>query len=80
MENKIEIAASEIVAKISELPVNSEFIIGDYFADYKFDNTDNFKLMEAVLALCESNNIKIENMQSGMILGMPWVYKYKKNN
>ena len=80
MEDKIKTAANEIVTKISELPMGSEFVIGEFFIDYKFDNSENFKLMEEVLSLCESSNIQIENMQAGMILGMPWVYKYKKNN
>ena len=80
MEDKIKTAANEIVAKISELPMGSEFVIGNFFTDYKFDNSENFKLMEEVLSLCESSNIQIENMQAEMILGMPWVYKYKKNN
>ena len=80
MEEKIKSAANEIVKKISELPVGSEFVIGDYFNEYKFENEENFKLIEEVLSLCESSNVKIENIQAGMILGMPWVYKYKKNN
>ena len=80
MEEKIKSAANEIVKKISELPVGSEFVIGDYFDEYKFENEENFKLIKEVLSLCESSNVKIENTQAGMILGMPWVYKYKKNN
>jgi 2C-methyl-D-erythritol 2,4-cyclodiphosphate synthase len=80
MEEKIKSAANEIVKKISELPAGSEFVIGDYFNEYKFENEENFKLIKEVLSLCESSNVKIENIQAGMILGMPWVYKYKKNN
>ena len=80
MEEKIESAANEIVKKISELSVGSEFVIGDYFNEDKFENEESFKLIEEVLSLCESSNVKIENTQAGMILGMPWVYKYKKNN
>ena len=80
MEEKIKSAANEIVKKISELPVGSEFVIGDYFDEYKFENEENFKLIKEVLSLCESSNVKIENTQAGTILGMPWVYKYKKNN
>ena len=80
MEEKIKSAANEIVKKISELPVGSEFVIGDYFNEYKFEKEENFKLIKEVLSLCESSNVKIENIQAGMILGMPWVYKYKKNN
>lgn len=79
-EDKIKTAANEIVAKIAELPIGSEFVIGEYFTDYKFEMKENFKLMEEVISLCKSNNIQIENTQDGMILGMPWVYKYKKNN
>lgn len=79
-EDKIKAAANEIVAKIAELPIGSEFVIGEYFTDYKFEMKENFKLMEEVISLCKSNNIQIENTQDGMILGMPWVYKYKKNN
>ena len=78
MEEKIKNAANEIVKKISELPIGSEFIIGDYFTEYKFETEENFKLIEEVLSLCKSNDIQIENTQSEMILGMPWVYKYKK--
>lgn len=80
MEDKIKTAASEIVTKIKELPVGSEFILGEYFTDYKFETNENFELLEEVLALCESNNIQIENTQDGMYLGMPWVFKYRKNN
>ena len=80
MNDKIKLAATEIVQKISELPIGSEFVIGDYFKDYKFEVSDNFKLLEEILTLCESNNVKIENIQANMILGMPWVYTYKKNN
>ena len=80
MEDKIKAAASEIVTKIKELPKGSEFIIGEYFTDYEFEMDENFELLEKVLALCESNNIQIENTQDEMDLGMPWVFKYKKNN
>ena len=80
MEDKIVVAAKEIVRKISALPIGSEFVIGDYFIDYNFGVDENFKLMEVVLSLCESNNIQIENIQNEMELGMPWVYKYRKNN
>lgn len=80
MEDKINVAAKEIVRKISALPIGSEFVIGEYFTDYKFDIEENFKLLEVVLSLCESNNIRIENIQNEMELGMPWVYKYRKNN
>ena len=80
MEDKIKIAANEIVAKIKELPIGSEFVIGEYFTNYKFEMEDNFKLLEEIFSLCESNNIQIENTQDGMELGMPWVYRYKKNN
>lgn len=80
MEDKIKIAASEIATKIKELPIGSEFVIGEFFTNYKFEREDKFKLLKEVLSLCESNNIQIENTQAGMILGMPWVYRYKKNN
>ena len=80
MEDKIKIAASEIVAKIKELPTGSEFVIGEYFANYKFETKDNFNLLREILSLCESNNIQIEKTQDEMEKGMPWVYRYKKNN
>ena len=80
MEDKIKIAASEIVAKIKELPIGSEFVMGEYFTNYKFERGDKFKLQKEILSLCESNNIQIENTQAGAILGMPWAYRYKKNN
>ena len=80
MEDKIKIAASEIVTKIKELPIGSEFVIGEFFTNYKFEREDKFKLLKEVLSLCESNNIQIENTQAGAIIGMPWVSRYKKNN
>lgn len=80
MEERISTAAKEIVKKISELPVGSEFVIGNYFTEYQFEMEENFKLLEEVLSLCEYSNVQIENTQDEMILGMPWVYKYKKNN
>jgi len=80
MEDKIKIAASEIFTKIKELPIGSKFIIEEYFTDYKFEMEDNFKLLEEIFSLCDSNNIQIENTQDDMELGMPWVYTYKKKN
>ena len=80
MEDKIKNAADEIVKKISELPIGSVFVLSHYFAEYPFNNHDRFQLMKEVLSLCKSSNIDIENIQSGMTLGMPWVYKYRKNN
>ena len=80
MEDKINIAASEIVAKISELPVGSIFTVGEYLKDYGFETIENLKLTGKVFSLCKSNNIQIENTQAGMVLGMPWVYRYKKEN
>ncbi len=80
MEDKIKIAASEIVAKIKELPIGSKFIMEDYFTDYKFEMEDNFELLEEIFSLCDSNNIQIEITQDDMELGVPWVYTYKKKN
>jgi hypothetical protein len=80
MEEKIKVAANEIVKKISELPDGSEFIIGDYFNDYQFEMEEKFDLLDEVLSLCESNGVQIENTQPDMFLGLPWVFKYKKNN
>ncbi len=78
MNEKIKNAAIEIVEKLKLLPADSEFIMGDYFDDYDFDSKDKFALMKEVLTLCENENIEIINMQANMILGMPWVYIYKK--
>ena len=80
MGEKIKAAANEIVKKISELPIGSEFIIGDFFTEYNFEMNENFELIEEVLSLCEASNIRIENIEDGMVLGMPWAYKYKKIN
>lgn len=81
MEDKIKIAASEIVAKIKELPIGSEFVMEEYFTNYKFEIEDNFKLLEEIFSLCESNNIQIEDTtQDDMELGLPWVYTFKKKN
>lgn len=80
MSENIVNAAKEIVDKISKLPAGSEFVFATYFADYKFDTRENFDLMKETLSLCKDNNIDIINLQEDMILGMPWVYTYKKNN
>lgn len=71
---------NEIFEKISALPEDSEFRFIDFFKDYDIDNQAKFDLLDRVLDLCESNGIIIENTQEGMILGMPWVYVYKKMN
>lgn len=80
MNEEIITAAKEIVKKINDLPKDSEFVIGNYFKDYNFDTKEKFQLMEEILKLCENNKIDIINLQAGMELGMPWVFKYKKNN
>ncbi len=80
MEEKIKVAAKEIVTKISELPDGSEFVIGDYFADYQLKMEEKFDLLDEILSLCESNGVQIENTQAGMIAGLPWVFTFKKNN
>lgn len=78
MNDTIKAYAKEIVQKISELPSGAEFVIGGYFKDYYIKDKERFSLLREVLNQCKENNIEIENTQSGMILGMPWVYKYKK--
>ena len=80
MEEKIKNITSEIVDKIAELPIGSEFTIGGLFSNYNLDKDEKFEVFKEVLSLCKSNNIQIENTQAGMMLGMPWVFKYKKNN
>ena len=80
MEEKIKIAAGEIVQRIIGLPIGSEFTFEDYFKDYDFKGKEQFTLMEEILKLCEEKEIEIENLQAGMTLGMPWAYKYKKKN
>ena len=53
----------------------------EYFTNYKFEIEDNFKLLEEIFSLCESNNIQIEDTtQDDMELGLPWVYTFKKKN
>ena len=80
MEEKIINASNEVFNKIKELPQGSEFRFDEYITDYGFTFDENFELLKAVLELCESNNVLIENTQKDQILGMPWVYTYRKNN
>ena len=80
MEDKVKNIAIEIVDKISNLPQDTEFVIGDYFKDYNLESKEKFEVIKEVLSVCESKNIIIENTQEGMTLGMPWVYTFKRKN
>lgn len=80
MNDRIDKIADEIVDKISKLPKGSEFVFDTYFNDYEVDMQERFNLINTILELCKNKNIDIVNTQSGLILGMPWVYKFKKNN
>lgn len=80
MDGKIKKAATEIVDKIANLPINSEFTFSSYFSVYYLRDMEKFGLFKEVLELCESRGIQIDNTQKGMCLGLPWVYKFKKLN
>lgn len=77
--NKINMISKEIFDKINELPNNSEFTMLDYLKDYNLETKEMFEVNKNVLELCNENNIKIDNLMSGAILGMPWVYPLKKS-
>ncbi len=70
----------EIFEKIKKLPVDVEFKISDFFSDYGINTDDKFKIQKEVMSLCENNNVKIINLQLDAVLGMPWVFPYKKIN
>ena len=80
MNDSIKKAAEEIANKIASLPKDAEFTFGSFFKDYLFQNSDQFSLMKEVKRLCEEKGIELENTQPDAIMGMPWVYKYKKKN
>ena len=80
MNDKIEKIASEIVDKISKLHKGKTFYFDTYFKDYELDTEERFNLIHTILELCKNKDIEIVNTQEGLILGMPWVYKFKKNN
>ncbi len=78
MENKIKEAATEIVNKISELDVDTEFTLNTYFEEYDFTSEEKFELVNQVVELMKTNNINYENLDEGAIIGMPWVARLKK--
>ena len=77
---KISNISMEIFEKIKKLPVDAEFKIGDFFSDYEINMDDKFKIQKEAMSLCENNNVKIINLQPDAVLGMPWVFPYKKIN
>lgn len=77
-EDIIDNIANEIVEKIEKMPVGTEFIIGNLFRKYELDIDSKFKVQEVVLNLCKEKQINIINTQPDAVLGMPWVFKYKK--
>lgn len=77
--NKISMISKEIFNKINELPNSSEFKMLDYLKDYELETKEMFEVNKKVLDLCHDNNVKIDNLMSGAILGMPWVYPLKKS-
>lgn len=77
--NKISMISKEIFNKINELPNSSEFKMLDYLKDYELETKEMFEVNKKVLDLCHDNNVKVDNLMSGAILGMPWIYPLKKN-
>lgn len=77
-EDILDSIANEIVEKIEKMPVGTEFIIGNLFREYELDIDSKFKVQEVVLNLCKEKQINIINTQPDAVLGMPWVFKYKK--
>ena len=71
--------SKEIFNKINELPSDSEFTMFDYLKNYELETKEMFEVNKKVLDLCNVNNVEIDNLMSGAILGMPWVYPLKKN-
>ncbi len=80
MNEELKKMAEEVVEKIVLLPNGSEFTFGDYFKNYNIEGKKMFELTDETLKLCNEKGINIENTQARMSLGMPWVFKYKKNN
>ena len=79
-ENNNSTIANEIFTKIKELPIGAEFVFGKFFNDYELDMDSKFKVQEEVLNLCEKNNVNITNTNPDAVMGMPWVFTFKKNN
>lgn len=77
--NKVNMISKEIFNKINELPSDSEFTMFDYLKNYELETKEMFEVNKKVLDLCNVNNVKIDSLMSGAILGMPWVYPLKKN-
>lgn len=80
MNEKIDKIANEIVDKISKLQKGSKFVFDTYFNEYEVDTKERFNLINTILEVCKNKNIDLINTQEGLILGMPWVYEFKKNN
>lgn len=74
----IDDIAYEIYNMIKRMPTGSEFVIGEFFNDYEIDMESKFKVQEEILNLCKENQINIVNTQPDEVLGMPWVFTYKK--
>ena len=77
MNKKIIDEANRIVKKIEKLSQNTEFAIGDYMS-HELSNEEKFEVLEEFFKLCKDKKISIINTQEGMVLGMPWVFIYKK--
>ena len=80
MNQKIIDKANEIVDKISNIPKDTTFFLGEYFSDLDFSFEETFALLKEINKLCEERNIILENPYPDQLTGMPWAIMLQKKN
>ncbi len=78
-QNLLYSIAERIYKEIEKLPINTDFRIGQFFANYNIDEKDKFDLCEKVITHCMLNNVKIIEKFPAADLDLPWNITRIKN-
>ena len=78
-QNLLYSIAERIYKEIEKLPINTDFRIGQFFANYNIDKKDKFDLCEKVITHCMLNNVKIIEKFPAADLDLPWNITRIKN-